>query len=165
MTMDLGSYDYDLIVIGAGSGGVRAGRIAAGFGAKVGVIEGDRPGVPALFGAVFQKLLMYGAAFSAELADARGFGWMVDRASHDWSALIAAKDAEIARLEGIYRNLLKNAGATLIEGWGKITGPHAVQVGDKTYSAETILVAVGGRPQILDVPGMAAHAISSNGGT
>ena len=163
MTMDSGSYDYDLIVIGAGSGGVRAGRIAAGYGAKVAVIEGDRPGGTCVIrGCVPKKLLMYGAAFSAELADARGFGWMVDHASHDWPALIAAKDAEIARLEGIYRNLLKNAGATLIEGWGKITGPHAVQVGDKTYRAETILVAVGGRPQMLDVPGMAAHAISSN---
>ena len=163
MAMASGSYDYDLIVIGAGSGGVRAGRIAAGYGAKVAVIEGDRPGGTCVIrGCVPKKLLMYGAAFSADLADAPGFGWRVDHVSHDWSALIAAKDAELARLEAIYRNLLKNAGATLIEGWGKITSPHSVQVGDKTYSAETILIAVGGRPQMLDVPGMAAHAISSN---
>ena len=163
MAMASGSYDYDLIVIGAGSGGVRAGRIAAGYGAKVAVIEGDRPGGTCVIrGCVPKKLLMYGAAFSADLADAPGFGWRVDHVSHDWPALIAAKDAELARLEAIYRNLLKNAGATLIEGWGKITSPHSVQVGDKTYSAETILIAVGGRPQMLDVPGMAAHAISSN---
>ena len=83
MTMDSGSYDYDLIVIGAGSGGVRAGRIAAGYGAKVAVIEGDRPGGTCVIrGCVPKKLLMYGAAFSAELADARGFGWVVDHASH-----------------------------------------------------------------------------------
>ena len=157
------NFDYDLIVIGAGSGGVRAGRIAAGHGANVAVIEGDRPGGTCVIrGCVPKKLLMYGSSFSADAEDARGFGWKIDGLSHDWAALIAAKDAEIARLEGIYRSLLKNAGATLIEGWGRVTGPNEVTVGDKVLRAGKILIAVGGTPQFIDVPGMEAHAISSN---
>ena len=155
--------NYDLIVIGAGSGGVRAGRIAAGHGATVAVVEGDRPGGTCVIrGCVPKKLLMYGASFSADVEDARGFGWQIDALSHDWSALIAAKDAEISRLEGIYRSLLKNAGATLIEGWGRVTGPNEVTVNSKVYWAEKILIAVGGTPQYIDVPGMAEHSISSN---
>jgi len=157
------NFDYDLIVIGAGSGGVRAGRIAAGHGANVAVIEGDRPGGTCVIrGCVPKKLLMYGSSFSADAEDARGFGWKIDGLSHDWAALIAAKDAEIARLEGIYRSLLKNAGATLIEGWGRVTGPNEVRVGDKVLRAGKILIAVGGTPQFIDVPGMEAHAISSS---
>ena len=112
-------FDFDLIVIGAGSGGVRAGRIAAGYGARVAVIEGDRPGGTCVIrGCVPKKLLVYGASFAGEAEDAAGFGWQMEGLSHSWAQLIAAKDKEIDRLEGIYRNLLKNAGATLIEGWG-----------------------------------------------
>ena len=158
------SYDYDLIVIGAGSGGVRAGRIAAGHGARVAVIEGDRPGGTCVIrGCVPKKLLMYGSAFSSDVEDARGFGWQIDQMPpHDWPALIAAKDAELNRLEAIYRSLLKNAGATLISGWAKVTGPHEVTVDGVSYSAEKILVAVGGAPHIVDTLGLAAHAITSN---
>ena len=158
------SYDYDLIVIGAGSGGVRAGRIAAGHGARVAVIEGDRPGGTCVIrGCVPKKLLMYGAAFSSDVEDARGFGWQIDEMpSHDWPALIAAKNAELDRLEAIYRSLLKNAGATLITGWAKISSPHEVTVDGTSYSAEKILVAVGGLPHIVDTPGLADHAITSN---
>jgi len=158
------SYDYDLIVIGAGSGGVRAGRIAAGHGARVAVIEGDRPGGTCVIrGCVPKKLLMYGSAFSSDVEDARGFGWQIGQMPpHDWPALIAAKDAELNRLEAIYRSLLKNAGATLISGWAKVTGPHEVTVDGASYSAEKILVAVGGAPHIVDTPGLAAHAITSN---
>ena len=157
------SFDYDLIVIGAGSGGVRAARISAGYGAKVAVIEADRPGGTCVIrGCVPKKLLMYGSTFSAEVEDARGFGWDVADPTHNWPALIAAKDAELDRLEGIYRNLLKNAGAELIAGYGVVTGPNSVQVGERTYTADKILVAVGGTPQMIDVPGMATHAITSN---
>lgn len=157
------SFDYDLIVIGAGSGGVRAARISAGYGAKVAVIEADRPGGTCVIrGCVPKKLLMYGSTFSAEVEDARGFGWDVADPKHDWPALIAAKDAELDRLEGIYRNLLANAGAELIAGYGVVTGPNSVQVGARTYTADKILVAVGGTPQMIDVPGMQDHAITSN---
>ncbi len=158
------SYDYDLIVIGAGSGGVRAGRIAAGHGARVVVIEGDRPGGTCVIrGCVPKKLLMYGSAFSSEVEDARGFGWQINQMQpHDWPALIAAKNAEVNRLERIYRSLLKNAGATLISGWAKVTGPHEVTVDGASYSAAKILLAIGGLPNIVNTPGLANHAITSN---
>jgi glutathione reductase (NADPH) len=156
-------FDYDLIVIGAGSGGVRAGRIAAGHGARVAVVEADRPGGTCVIrGCVPKKLLVYGSSFGSDVEDAAGFGWQIEEAHHDWATLIAAKDAEINRLEGIYRMLLANAGADLIEGYGSIAGPHDVSVGDKTYTAGKILLAVGGVPQLLDVPGMTEHAITSN---
>jgi glutathione reductase (NADPH) len=157
------TYDYDLIVIGAGSGGVRAARISAGYGARTAVIEADRPGGTCVIrGCVPKKLLMYGSAFSADVEDARGFGWDIDAPRHDWSRLIAAKDAELDRLEGIYRKLLENAGADLIAGYGRLVGPHEVQVGDRVLSAAHIVIAVGGRPQLTDAPGMAEHAITSN---
>jgi glutathione reductase (NADPH) len=156
-------FDYDLIVIGAGSGGVRAGRIAAGHGARVAVVEADRPGGTCVIrGCVPKKLLVYGSSFGSDVEDAAGFGWQIEEAHHDWATLIAAKDAEINRLEGIYRMLLANAGADLIEGYGSVTGPHHVSVGYKTYTAGKILLAVGGVPQLLDVPGMTEHAITSN---
>ena len=157
------SFDYDLIVIGAGSGGVRASRISAGHGARVAVIEESRPGGTCVIrGCVPKKLLMYGSAFSAEAEDAAGFGWQVTVDGHDWSALIEAKDRELDRLEAIYRSLLTNAGVELIEGRGTIAGPHDVMVGDRRLTAERILVATGGWPQIPDVPGLAEHGITSN---
>ena len=157
------SYDYDLIVIGAGSGGVRAGRIAASHGAKVAVIEKDRPGGTCVIrGCVPKKLLVYGSSFAHELTDAKGFGWQISGVQHDWSSLISAKDIEIDRLEGIYRNLLKNSGVNLISGAAKLAGPHEILVNDKTISAKRILIAVGGMPTILDIPGMAENAITSN---
>ena len=154
---------YDLVVIGAGSGGVRAARISAGHGAKVAVIEGDRPGGTCVIrGCVPKKLLMYGSLFSADVEDARGFGWHVDTPSHDWEHLIAAKNTELNRLESIYVSLLENAGATLIRGFAKLTGAHSVEVNGDEITAKTILVAVGGIPQMTDVPGMHDHAITSN---
>ena len=157
------AYDYDLIVIGAGSGGVRASRISAGHGARVAVIEESRPGGTCVIrGCVPKKLLMYGSAFSAEAEDAAGFGWQVTVDGHDWPALIDAKNRELDRLEGIYRSLLANAGVELVEGRGVITGPHEVSVGDRRLTAEHILVATGGWPQIPDVPGLAEHGITSN---
>ena len=111
------SYDYDLIVIGAGSGGVRASRISASYGARVAVIEEDRPGGTCVIrGCVPKKLLVYGATFAYEASDALGFGWQIEGLKHSWSSLIAAKNAEITRLEEIYRKLLENAGVDLIAG-------------------------------------------------
>ena len=156
-------YMYDLVVIGAGSGGVRAARISAGHGAKVAVIEGDRPGGTCVIrGCVPKKLLMYGSLFSADVEDARGFGWHVDKPTHDWEHLITAKNTELKRLESIYVSLLENAGATLIRGFAKVTGAHSVEVNGDEITAETILVAVGGIPQMTDVLGMHDHAITSN---
>ena len=157
------NFDYDLVVIGAGSGGVRASRIAAGHGAKVAVIEESRPGGTCVIrGCVPKKLLVYGASFSAEFEDAAGFGWHGEAWRHEWSELIAAKDKEIDRLEQVYRNLLANAGVDLIEGRGVLTGPHTVRIGQKEVTAERILLAVGGWPHLPDVPGLAEHAITSN---
>lgn len=155
-------YDYDLIVIGAGSGGVRAGRIAAGYGARVAVIEEDRPGGTCVIrGCVPKKLLVYGASIAGDIEDAQGFGWSIGHVSHDWPALIAAKDKELDRLESIYKQLLASAGAELIAGRGVITGPHEVSVGSRRLTAETILIATGGWPQMPDVPGLAEYAITS----
>ena len=155
--------DFDLIVIGAGSGGVRAARIAASHGAKVAVIEESRPGGTCVIrGCVPKKLLVYGASFADEFEDAAGFGWQIEAARHDWSALIAAKDREIDRLEGIYRKLLANAGAELIAGRGQLTGPNEVAVGTRRLKAKHILLATGGWPSLPDVPGLAEHAITSN---
>ena len=157
------AFDFDLIVIGAGSGGVRAARISAGHGARVAVIEESRAGGTCVIrGCVPKKLLMYGSAFSADAEDAAGYGWQVDVQGHDWPALIRAKDAELDRLEGIYKSLLANAGAELIEGRGTVTGPHSVDVKGKRITAERILIATGGWPQIADVPGLTEHAITSN---
>ena len=156
-------YDFDLLVIGAGSGGVRASRISAGHGARVAVIEESRLGGTCVIrGCVPKKLLMYGSAFSADAADAAGYGWQVTVDGHDWPSLISAKDAELDRLEGIYRSLLDNAGVELIEGRGTVTGPNSVSVNGREITAERILVATGGWPQIPDVPGLGDHAITSN---
>ena len=156
-------HDFDLIVIGAGSGGVRASRISAGHGARVAVIEESRPGGTCVIrGCVPKKLLMYGSAFSADAADAAGYGWRVTVDGHDWPALIASKNSELDRLEGIYRSLLGNAGVELIEGRGTVTGPRSVSVNGREITAGHLLIATGGWPQIPDVPGLADHAITSN---
>ena len=157
------SYNYDLIVLGAGSGGVRAARISATHGAKVCVVEADRPGGTCVIrGCVPKKLLVYGASFAAEKEDAAGFGWQVGDSYHDFASLIESKDAEIARLEKIYRNLLAQAGASLIEGYGRLKSAHEVEVAGKVISAERILIATGGTPQMTDVPGMNEFAITSD---
>ena len=163
----MSSYDFDLITIGAGSGGVRASRIAATHGARVAIIEEDRPGgTCVLRGCVPKKLLVYGASFSAEVEDAVGFGWgfgnFADDFAHNWGNLMTTKEAELDRLAAVYVNLLADAGVALIEGRGIITSPHTVAVGGKEYSAERILIAVGGWPVIPDVAGLKDHAISSN---
>jgi len=156
------AFDFDLFVIGAGSGGVRAARFAAGFGARVAVAESRYLGGTCVnVGCVPKKLLVYGAHFSEDFEQARGFGWNAGEPAFDWPTLIANKNREIERLNGIYRNLLVNSGVTLLEGHARIRDPHTVEVNGKTYSAAHILVATGGWPQVPDIPGK-EHAITSN---
>ena len=156
------THDFDLFVIGAGSGGVRAARFAADFGARVAVAESRYLGGTCVnVGCVPKKLLVYGAHFSEEFAHAGGFGWSVEGATFDWPTLIANKDREIQRLNGIYRNLLLNSGVELLEGHARLLGANQVEVDGKTYSAAHILVATGGWPFIPEFPGC-EHAIDSN---
>ncbi|MDD2052011.1 glutathione-disulfide reductase [Pseudomonas putida] len=156
------AYDFDLFVIGAGSGGVRAARFAAGFGAKVAVAESRYLGGTCVnVGCVPKKLLVYGAHFAEDFEQSQGFGWSLGEAQFDWATLIANKDREIQRLNGIYRNLLVNSGVSLYEGHAKLVGPHEVEINGQRFSAEHILIATGGWPQIPEIPGR-EHAISSN---
>ncbi|WP_085603355.1 MULTISPECIES: glutathione-disulfide reductase [unclassified Pseudomonas] len=156
------AYDFDLYVIGAGSGGVRAARFAAGFGAKVAVAESRYLGGTCVnVGCVPKKLLVYGAHFAEDFEQSSGFGWSLGEADFDWATLIANKDREINRLNGIYRNLLVNSGVTLHEAHAKIVGQHEVEVNGERYTAKNILIATGGWPQIPEIPGH-EHAISSN---
>lgn len=156
------AYDFDLFVIGAGSGGVRAARFAAGFGARVAVVESRYLGGTCVnVGCVPKKLLVYGAHFADDFENAKGFGWSVGQPEFNWATLIGNKDKEIQRLNGIYRKLLVDSGVTLLEGHGRITGPNSVEVDGQSYSAERILIATGGWPQVPDVPGR-EHAITSN---
>ncbi|WP_425318352.1 glutathione-disulfide reductase [Pseudomonas nitroreducens] len=156
------SFDFDLFVIGAGSGGVRAARFAAGFGAKVAVAESRYLGGTCVnVGCVPKKLLVYGAHFHEDFEQAAGFGWTLGEAKFDWPTLIANKNREIHRLNGIYRNLLVNSGVTLLEGHAKLQDAHTVEVDGQRFRAKHILIATGGWPQVPDIPGK-EHAITSN---
>ena len=156
------SYDFDLFVIGAGSGGVRAARFAASFGAKVAVAESRYLGGTCVnVGCVPKKLLVYGAHFSEQFEQAAGFGWNMVEASFDWPTLIANKNREIQRLNGIYRNLLVNSGVTLLESHAKLLDAHRVEVDGQIFSAKHILLATGGWPLKPEIPGI-EHAITSN---
>lgn len=140
-------YDYDLFVIGAGSGGVRASRIASSFGAKVAIAEEYRVGGTCVIrGCVPKKLMVFASHFAEDFEDAEGFGWTVGESTFSWKKLIANKDVEIDRLNGLYINTLNNAGVDLKMGRATLVDAHTVKVGDKTFTAETILVAVGGKP-------------------
>lgn len=156
------TYDFDLFVIGAGSGGVRAARFAAGYGARVAVAESRYLGGTCVnVGCVPKKLLVYGAHCADEFEQAQGFGWTFGEATFDWPTLIANKNREISRLNGIYRNLLVGSGVTLLEGHARIVDEHSVELGGKRYSAKHILIATGGWPQIPEIPGH-EYAIGSN---
>ena len=158
----MSDYDFDLFVIGAGSGGVRASRMAAGFGARVAVAE-DRylGGTCVNVGCVPKKLFAYAAHFAEDIVDAAGFGWDITKPEFTWSRLLENKNQEITRLNGIYHNLLTSAGVTLINGRARLKDAHHVVVGDTTYSAERIVIATGGWPFIPEFPGR-EHVISSN---
>ena len=158
-------YDFDFFVIGAGSGGVRAARIAASHGAKVAIAEEYRfGGTCVIRGCVPKKLLVYASRFRDEFEDAAGFGWTVGERRFDWATLIANKDAEITRLEGIYKRNLERAGVTIFESRAVLEGPNVVRVvkSNETVTAKTILLATGGWPNVD--PGLVGreHAITSN---
>ncbi|MCJ0973594.1 glutathione-disulfide reductase [Pseudomonas sp. PS1] len=156
------AYDFDLFVIGAGSGGVRAARFAAGYGARVAVAESRYLGGTCVnVGCVPKKLLVYGAHYAEDLGQAQGYGWSIDGATFDWKTLIANKDREIQRLNGIYKNLLVDSGVTLLQAHARVTGAHSVEVDGTQYTAEHILVATGGWPFVPEFPGR-EHAITSN---
>jgi glutathione reductase (NADPH) len=156
------SYDYDLFVIGAGSGGVRASRMAAGHGARVAVAEDLYLGGTCVnVGCVPKKLFVYASHFAHEFQDAAGFGWQVDPPSFDWATLLANKNREIERLNGIYKRIMDNAGVEIINGRATIVDPHTVDVAGAQYTAERILVATGGWPTVPEFPG-SEHVITSN---
>lgn len=156
------AYDFDLFVIGAGSGGVRAARFAAGFGARVAVAESRYLGGTCVnVGCVPKKLLVYGAHFSEDIDQAQGYGWTIDGATFDWKTLIASKDHEIQRLNGIYKNLLTDSGVKLLQAHARLVDAHTVEVDGQRYTAEHILIATGGWPFVPEVPGR-EHAITSN---
>jgi len=154
--------DYDLFVIGAGSGGVRAARMAAGFGAKVAIAEEQYMGGTCVnVGCVPKKLYVYASEFGKGFSDAREFGWQSDVQRFDWTTLRDNKKTEISRLNAIYRNLLSGVDADVIDGRATIVNANTVAVGDKHYTARKILIATGGWPHIPDFPG-SDLAVSSN---
>ncbi|NLA51114.1 MAG: glutathione-disulfide reductase [Alcaligenaceae bacterium] len=147
-------YQYDLFVIGAGSGGVRASRFAAQAGAKVAVAETkDLGGTCVNVGCIPKKLYSYAAQFNEAFSDAAGYGWSVGETTLDWDTLKKNRAQEISRLNGIYDGLIKNSGADLIRGWASIVDANTVEVDGQQYTAKYILVAPGGWPSVPDVPG------------
>ncbi|MCO6390312.1 glutathione-disulfide reductase [Aliihoeflea aestuarii] len=158
-------YDYDLFVIGGGSGGVRAGRVAASLGKKVAIAEEYRfGGTCVIRGCVPKKLFVYASQFSEHFEDAAGYGWTVGERSFDWKTLIENKDREIARLEGLYRKGLDNAGATIFDSRAVLEDAHTVRIvaEDRTVTAETILIATGGHPSLHPALPGSEHCITSN---
>jgi len=158
----MSGFDYDLFVIGAGSGGVRAARMSAGFGARVAVAEDCYPGGTCVnVGCIPKKLFVYASHFAEDFGDAPGYGWRPGPASFDWGILVRNKNAEINRLNGIYERLLKNAGAVLIDGRATVSDAHTVMVNNREYTAERILIATGGWPSVPEIPGR-EHVVTSN---
>ena len=158
----MSDYDYDLFVIGGGSAGVRAARFSAGYGARVAIAEERYWGGTCVnVGCIPKKLLVYASQFSENVKDAAGYGWAFGDLSFDWPTLRDNKTREIERLNGIYDHMLKNAGCDLHWGRARIVDAHTVAVGDKTFSARYILVAVGRWPFVPDIPGK-EHVVTSN---
>jgi glutathione reductase (NADPH) len=153
---------YDLLVIGAGSGGVRAARVAAGHGAKVAIAEEYRIGGTCVIrGCVPKKLLIYGAHFAEDLEDAQRFGWRIENKQFDWPTLRDNVLAEVTRLSGLYTQTLQNHKVDILEGRAVFKSAHEVVVGDRTISADKVLIAAGARPHVPDRPGC-EHGITSN---
>ena len=160
----MAEYDYDLFVIGAGSGGVRAARLAAELGARVGIAEEYRVGGTCVIrGCVPKKLLVYGSQYGSDFADARGFGWSCENLQFDWPTLIHNVKREVDRLNGVYTRILERAGVDRFLTRAVLESPHELKLADRdrTLSAKTLLVATGSHPMIPDLPGK-EHLISSN---
>lgn len=158
----MSDYAFDLFVIGAGSGGVRASRTAARLGARVAVAEERHLGGTCVnVGCVPKKLLAYSAHYRDTLQLATGFGWSIQSANFDWQTLISNKNVEIARLNQVYHKLLIDAGVTLLQGHAEIVNPHCVKVGEEIYTTRHILIATGGEPIVPDFPG-SEHVITSD---
>lgn len=160
----MSDFDYDFFVIGAGSGGTRAARIAAGHGARVAVAEDLYLGGTCVnVGCVPKKLMVYAAHFARDFQEAGGFGWQLGERVHDWGKLIENKDTEIGRLNGVYRRLLEGAGAEIIWGRARLVDDHTIEIEGQRYTAAHILIATGGWPVVPDdVPGAQEYAITSN---
>jgi glutathione reductase (NADPH) len=157
-------YDYDLFVIGAGSGGVRAARLAAELGKRVGIAEEYRVGGTCVIrGCVPKKLLVYGSRYHGEIEDARSFGWSYDDLRFDWPTLIHNVQREVDRLNGVYTRTLENAGVDRFLTRATVEGPHTLRLADRDQpvSAEYVLVATGAAPAMPDLPGK-EHLITSN---
>lgn len=158
------AYDFDLFVIGGGSGGVRLARIAAGHGARVGVAE-ERfwGGTCVNVGCVPKKIMVQAAEYGMWAEDAAAFGWTgMVKGEHDWAVLAAARDAEVARLSGIYGKLLMGAGCQVFDARATFIDAHTLDVGGKRVTAERIVIATGGQAMKLDIPG-AEHGMISDG--
>ena len=156
-------YDFDLLTLGAGSGGVAASRRAAALGARVAVIEQSRVGGTCVIrGCVPKKLLMYAAQFGDLLGEARGYGWRIDDQGFSMAQWAASKAAEIDRLEGVYRRMLDGSKVALIEGRGHVVDPHTVEVGGRRIRAKHLLIATGARPAHDALPGLAHCATSDD---
>ncbi|MFY9315616.1 MAG: glutathione-disulfide reductase [Burkholderiales bacterium] len=157
-----GTFDFDLFTIGGGSGGVRASRVSANLGARVAVAESGRFGGTCVnVGCIPKKLFSYAAHVRGELKDAADFGWHIDEPTFDWTRLLANKDREIARLNGVYERILVNAGVTILRGKALVRGKNEVAINGRTVTARHILVATGSWPQKPAIPG-ADLAITSN---
>ncbi|MFD2235778.1 FAD-dependent oxidoreductase [Phaeospirillum tilakii] len=153
--------DFDLIVLGAGAGGLRAALLAADSGRRVAVIESGRVGGARVArGGLPKALLAIGAGFAEDFAAAEAFGWQAGAAGFDWARLMAAKNAEITRQETAATLALREAGVTLIEGRGRLSGPRAVVVGERVLTAPVLLIATGSRPALPDLPGC-DHAVTT----
>jgi len=155
-------FDYDLFVIGAGSGGVRAARMAAGLGIRVAIAENRYLGGTCVnVGCVPKKLFVYASHFHDDFRAAEGFGWSVGKPRFDWNVLLAQKNREIERLQAIYQNMLTHSGAEIIEGRARLLDEHTVEVGERRFRAERILIATGGWPTVPDFPGK-EYVVTSN---
>ncbi|MBK9586275.1 MAG: glutathione-disulfide reductase [Alphaproteobacteria bacterium] len=156
-------YDFDLFIIGSGSGGGRAGRVAGEYGKKVAYAENRHIGGTCVnLGCVPKKIMTYAAAYASHITDSTGYGWSIGPSAHDWKKYIAAQQGEVEFLNNMIRRGIETDGQTVFNATAKITGPHSVEVGGKTITAERILIATGAKPHIPDLPGAREYGITSD---